>query len=309
MSLFAITFLLLGFFLPYWMTKKNLSLTLIKRYFRICLSDGFLHCLLCDKTLFFSDEILSTWKAYLVIRFLLLFYVLSLNVPTLSYFQNFVRRLAVIVWSVGEQYYFYPNHYEYTLFLICFLLTLEWAMFKNRFPFLRACVHASISYFIWGVGIPSLIFNQYENGFSFEMFFKLPIFFYLSMASSLLVLLLALFAFSLHEGTPDPCDPPGSLVNDGIYAWLRHPLHLAHSLWVFTWVLFWLGEAKNGEVKMLLWIYAFSFLVFHLFFLKKWEETFLMLRYGEEAKKYFQEVSAYGFTRSRVPCSTLKAIS
>jgi protein-S-isoprenylcysteine O-methyltransferase Ste14 len=89
------------------------------------------------------------------------------------------------------------------------------------------------------------------------------------------------FTFTGH-GTPNPADPPKTLVTSGLYRYVRNPIYvgvlaitIGHFLWFRTiWML----------------IYALGlFLIFHLFF-TLYEEPTLRKKFGAAYEQYCTSV-------------------
>lgn len=116
---------------------------------------------------------------------------------------------------------------------------------------------------------------------------------------SLLLLLPALWIFlccawlmAAHSGTPDPADPPNSLIIQGIYARLRHPLHLAEIL--LAWSCLLLLDSPAVSLRPLV-LYALGLSAIILGPWRLLEEMILVQRFGKQAENYIQRVPAYGW--------------
>ncbi|MFW5888426.1 MAG: methyltransferase family protein [Patescibacteria group bacterium] len=86
----------------------------------------------------------------------------------------------------------------------------------------------------------------------------------------------------LGQGTPAPIEPPEKLVAQGIYKYTRNPMYLGYFAIVFGEFLFF------GHI--LLGLYSLFVVVFISFYLIFWEEPELKKRFGDNYKRYKQEV-------------------
>lgn len=93
-------------------------------------------------------------------------------------------------------------------------------------------------------------------------------------------------------GTPDPWDPPKRLVTSGIYAYLRHPLHLAEILAALAALPLFMGTSSGAHVDLLFYVCVVALVIMGPW---RWLEEFMLIEsYGDKAQEYFHRVKSYG---------------